>query len=229
MNRIRKIENDKYQVLITPTHRFDSGFELMIGNWTDEHLRNYGIKQFDTLEDAMELAYLYADISWEKLVLFHKDVYQQLNKIIKQHLDKHSFIVEYEPTILTPDQLKNIMFDRVLNHGNRFRLKYNLNDVIGFHIINPWSNNLAEIANILKLDFNLRITKISDNYGVIKLIGQTTIGTTYEIVLWPTLIAQWAKWVYLHPQHQSDEDTTKKSLKNILSTQKIVDAKYVIR
>lgn len=194
MNRIRQ-HNGKHQVIITPHHRFDTGFELMLGNWTDSKLKNYSIKEFTNLEDAQCEALLYPDIDWLKIVLFHKEIYLKLHKIIKSELETNNFIVDFEAKIMTADELKNTMFNRVMQYGKRFNLSYNLNDIIGFHIINPWNSNLNEIKQILIKNKTLRISKIHEVKGSIKLIGVTDIGTTYEITLWPTLIAQWARWV----------------------------------
>lgn len=225
MNRIRKVNNG-YQVLITPSHRFDSSFELMIGNWNDEHLRTYSVLSCKTYEEAFEIAYNYPDISWDKLVLFHKDIYQKLHKIIKKHLDDQHFFCQFEPHISSPDELKNNMFDRISNMGNRFRLKYNLNDIIGFNIINPWSDNLNEIYTLLKGDSQLRIHSTISDKGVLRMIGKTDIGTSYEIILWPTLVAQWAKWANVHIV---DDKMLQETLHDILRTQKVIDNSIVIR
>lgn len=226
MNRIRNIDN-KYQVLITPTHRFDTSVELLLGNWTDEHLRGYKVIETASREDALDMALTYPDIGWDKLIIYHKDIYQKLHSIIKEHLVSNKFIIEYEPHLMTPKELKNVMFDRVNNGGNRFSLKYQLNDIIGFHIINPWSVNLKEIANILKRDQRLQIIRINDNNKIQTLIGKTDVGTTYEIVLWPTIINHWAKW---HAKTGNISPVaSQESLENIINTQKILDNGYIVR
>lgn len=199
MNRVRKHGN-KFQVLITPHHIYHAGFELMLGNWTDTHLKNYRIETFDSWEDAMDRAYQYPDINWDQMILWHKDIFSKLHGIIKYELDVNNFKVEYEPKLLNPYQAKNLMFDRVMMFGNRFRLGYHMNDIISFHIINPFSSNLKEIGHILSTNDALRIIYKTIDNEVIRLVGKTDIGTTYEIVLWPTLISQWAKWGYDNPQ-----------------------------
>lgn len=226
MNRIRKYKN-KYQVLITPYHSFDPGFELMLGSWSDDQLRNYSIKEFSSMEDAMAESFDHPDINWEKMVIFHKDIYANLYKIIKSELEEHAFIVEFEPKIMTPHQVKNIMFDRVMKMGKRFRLDYNLNDVIGFHIINPWGKNLRDIYGILKNNSNLRIARHEYEFGIIRMIGVTSIGSNYEIVLWPTLVSQWAKWSAKHPE--LSEQAKDQSLKDILVAQQNVEKCVNIR
>ena len=92
------------------------------------------------------------------------------------------------------DQIKKALFDRVENYGDRFVLTNNMNDIISFHIINPWIKNLKEMVRVLSKNTRLRIQKQNEANGVIRLIGNTDLSTTYEIVLWPTIISQWAKW-----------------------------------
>lgn len=226
MNRIRKYKH-KLQVLITPHHRFDPGFELMLGAWTDDHLRNYHIMEFIDMDDALEEAFNYPDIDWEKMVLFHKDIYVKLYKIIKSELQDNDFITEFEPQIMTANQIKETMFNRVMKLGKRFKLNYNLNDIIGYHIINPWGKNLREIYKILKNNRNLRIVRHEFDNGVIRAIGETDIGTNYEIVLWPTLIAHWARWSLKHPELPIE--TIESSLKDVLSTQTQIEKTISIR
>lgn len=226
MNRIRKFNNN-YQVLITPYHRFDTSFELMLGLWTDDYLRNYSITTFQTMEEAMELAFTMPDIDWFKLVLFSKDSYVKLNKIIRQIVNENNFIVEYEPHLMTPEELKETMFNRVMINGDRFRLDWNLNDVIGFHIVNPWSSNLRSIYSVLKTIPELRLMRSQFDNGVITLIGETDIGTTYSIILWPTLIYQYAKWSKINPNVSDNSLAT--TLANIINMQKQIDNGIVLR
>lgn len=225
MNRIRIIkdenDNELYQVLITPTHRFDSSFELMLGNWNDENLNNFQIKTFANSNDAMATAYNYPDISWEKLIIFHTDIYQNLFKIIQFHIDNNNFSVEFNYHMMKPEEVKNNMFDRIIKQGQRFRLKYNANDIISFNIFNPWFNNIKALANILKVDKRLRIKKLISENNIIRLIGTTDIGTSYEIVLWTSLIGQWAKWKYANPQ--VSDIKAQALMQDILQTQKKID------
>ena len=226
MNRIRKY-NNKYQVLITPHHKFDIGFELMLGNWTDDNLRNYHIKEFTDMDDAMEEAFNHPDVDWEKMVIFHKDIYAKLYKLIKAELDFGEFIVELEPRIMQGNEIKEIMFNRVMTLGKRFKLNYNLNDIIGYHIVNPWSRNLKEIFNLLKSKKELRIVRYETDHGVVRMIGETDIGTNYEIVLWPTMISQWSKWVTKHPEIPNETKET--SLEQLVKLQKDIDKQISLR
>ena len=198
MNRVRQYDN-KFQVLITPHHIYHSGFELMLGNWTDAHLKNYRIDTFNSWEEAIEKAYQFPDINWDQMVLWHKDIFSKLYGIIKYEININNFNVEFEPKLLNSYQLKDVMFNRIMIFGERFRLGYHMNDIISFHIINPFTSNLEELAEIFSVNQALRIVYKTNDKGIIRLVGKTDIGTFYEIVLWPTIISHWAKWAYANP------------------------------
>lgn len=226
MNRLRQY-NDKYQVLITPYHRFDSDASLMLGGWNDPDLKGYKILTFDTMEEAMGEAFNHPDILWNRLIEFHKDIYVELYMRIKNKITANGIVCEYDPYLLTGEQLKNIMFDRVMNYGERFRLTYNMNDIICFHITNPWTKNLKIIMKILQNDSRLRITKYTYESGIYRLVGETSLGTSYEIVLWTTVLGNWGKWCYLHPNIPKEQ--IEKNLQNALMTQSEIDNRQYIR
>lgn len=225
MNRIRKYKNN-YQVLITPHQKINVNFEFMLGGWTDPNLRNYEVREFKSLEDAHRLSLSMPDLPWDKLVLAHKDVYGKLHKIIKQIISKSDIVLDFESILMTSDMVKNVMFDRVMMNGNRFSLDGYMNDIINFNLINPWSHNLKDIAEILTDHPELNIYKSHEKHGVIHLIGKTDIGTTYEIVLWPTMIAHWAKWALAkNPSRTQREETLRETLK----IQQYLDLGYSIQ
>ncbi len=226
MNRIREY-NFRYQVLITPTMPYHTSFELMLGNWTDEHLRNYYILEFDNLGDAQCEAFKHPDLDWEKLVLLHQHAFYDLKKLIKEILNSHNFIGEIQPRIFSPEELKQTMFDRVMYYGKRFTLKYKMNDVIAFHIVNPFTKNLNEVSEYLENDSRLRIIRKFVNNGVIHLIGKTDVGTTYEIGLWPTMIAQWARWAEENPQISNENK--KYTFMESIKKQEQLDSGFEIR
>ena len=226
MNRIREY-NYRYQVLITPTMPFNSSFELMLGNWTDEHLRNYYILEFDNLGDAQCEAFKHPDLDWDKLVLLHQNAFYDIKKIIKEILKSHNFIGEIQPRILSPEELKQNMFDRVMYYGKRFTLKYKMNDIIAFHIINPFTKNLEKVSEYLENDSRLKIIRKFVNNGVIHLIGKTDVGTTYEIGLWPTMIAQWARWAEENPQISNENK--KYTFMESIKKQEQLDSGFEIR
>lgn len=226
MNRIREY-NYRYQVLITPTMPFNSSFELMLGNWTDEHLRNYYILEFDNLGDAQCEAFKHPDLDWDKLVLLHQNAFYDIQKIIKEILKSYNFIGEIQPRILSPEELKQNMFDRVMYYGKRFTLKYKMNDIIAFHIINPFTKNLEKVSEYLENDSRLKIIRKFVNNGVIHLIGKTDVGTTYEIGLWPTMISQWARWAEENPQISNENK--KYTFMESIKKQEQLDSGFEIR
>ena len=134
------------------------------------------------------------DINWDQMVLYHKHIFAKLYDIIVYEVEVNNFDITIEPHLLTSHQLKNVMFDRVMLYGTRFRMGYHMNDLITFHIINPYSDNLKELVEILSVNQALRINFKTNDNGHIRLVGKTDLGTQYEINLWTTLISQWAKW-----------------------------------
>lgn len=227
MNRIRKV-GKVFQVLVTPHCHYHTcpNFELMLGNWTDENFRNFEVLGFDTLRDAMGEAFQHPDIDWNKLVSVNYDAFQFLSVYIKNILDKKKYIIEYDPQFVNPSDLKNIMFKRVIRLGERYTLLYEANDVISINIINPWTKNLKEISALLKSVQRLKIIKEYQSPGVIHLIGVTDMGTTYEIRLWTTLMAQWAKWVTINNYNPMK---MKSVLDEIMKKQKIIDSEVIIK
>lgn len=228
MNRIRKHGNI-YQVLITPYQSFTVGLEIMRGsfNMDDEYLMNYKVLNFDTLGEAQCEAFNHVDIDWDSLVLLHNNAYVDIRSIIRKSLGHSKMTVEFEPRITDSLTLKNNIFDRVIKYGDRFRLSYQMNDIISYNIINPWSKNVEAIANNLIENRDLRIFKKIKTYGITTLIGTTDLSTTYEIVIWPTLLYQWAKWV--HDNDITDPDIKQGTLKKTLAVQKNVDGNIIFR
>lgn len=226
MNRIRKY-GDKYQVLYTPTWPENPSFEIIMGNWTDEHLRGYYVRDFETLGDAQCEAFNYPDIPWDIMVTSYKNSFYDNKKIIRNILDQNKFIVEFEAKFMDQDMVKNAMFNRVLNSGKRFTLAYGMNDIVSYHIINPWSKNLLEISQRLIENSRLKIIKKYVSNGMIHLIGKNDLGTTYEIALWPTVIHQWAKWVYNHPE--VPPKTSQETYVDAVKKQAHIDAGFTLR
>jgi len=200
MNRIRKVGN-AYQVLITPDIKISPDSSLLIGNWTDEKLRNYYVLQYESLNDAQCKAYEDPDIDWYKLVLNHQHIYARLESTIRSILTDNNFNVDFRPVLMDHEALKDTMFNRVIKSGERFNLRHNMNDIISFTIINPWFKTLQSISTVLETyhahlyrdDLRLRHKKVVDG-KIIYLYGVTEFGTTYEIKLIPTLLQQWVEW-----------------------------------
>lgn len=192
MNRIR-IYNNKYQVLITPTLSSNASFETLIDNWQDENLLHFYIKEYDFQSDAMYEALNYPDIDWFKLVEIHREHYNMYKIIIKEIIDKNKMVVEFVHKLIDPFILKHMVFDKVMQ--NDPELKYGLNEIISFKIINPWSKNLKQFAKIFTNYRKLNISEEHVSNGKIILNGKTNIGTTYEIILLPTLINHLEQWI----------------------------------
>ncbi len=211
MNRIRKV-GDTWQVLITPNIRIAPDSPIIVGNWEDENLRNYYILEFDSLNDAQAEAFKYPDIDWHRFVLNHQPIFQRLRTDIKHVLDEGGFDVELRAKLMTPEEFKNAMFDRVLVGGERFNMKSHMNDLIKFTIVNPWSNVLHKAARALEQyrvwlvrdDLRIREKEVIDG-KIINLNGVTEFGSVYQIQLIPTLLDQWANYArnneYRNPQY----------------------------
>lgn len=200
MNRIRKF-GDTYQVLMTPNIKISPDNAIMVGNWDDAELRNYFVLNFETLNDAQCEAYNHPDIDWYRLVINHKHIYKRLETTLKMILDNNGFTVEFHGNLMSPEVLKNTMFDRVMAGGERFNMRYGMSDIISFTIVNPWTDNLHKIAKAIESyrehlsrdDMRIRSKNIVDN-KIIILNGSTEFGTVYEIKLMPTLLHQWGEW-----------------------------------
>lgn len=233
MNRIRKVGNI-YQVLITPEIKMSPDSALMLGNWDDESLRNYSVMEFDSLNDAQYEAYKYPDINWYRLSLNHREIFLRLKSLIKEIIDQNHLNVEFVAELMDADQLKYTMFQRVIKGGERFNLRFGMNDIIRFDLINPWTVNLQKISKLFEThlihlyrdDLRLRSKKIIDD-TVICLYGSTELGTTYEIRFVPTLIQQWGQW-YKKAGYTNSE-TAMKLYNDILKQQKTLDAGPILR
>lgn len=226
MNRILQTNKNIFSVLVTPTFVINTSMEFMFNNWSDAKIRGYKIVNFNTMQDAIDYAYRLPIIDWNKMVNSHIDAFERISSSIKHSLQNGSFIVEIDSHLMSPDELKETMFKRVKFHGERFNLFYDANDIICINIINPWTQNIIEMANILKNIPELRIIKIIKTETHIKLIGLTDIGTTYEIRLWTTHISQWVRWIYKNNLNPIDYIN---SLKQYQNEQNIIDKNDIIR
>jgi len=225
MNRILQT-NNSFQVLVTPSYVTAPSMELMLGAWSDEHLRGYNIISFSTLQDAMDLAFQYPPVDWNKLVSVHEDSFRVISQAVKRILQNGNFIVDVDYHLMDPTEIKETMFKRVSHFGERYNLFYNANDVICINIINPWTKTLNELVTILKIIPDLRIKKIYRTKTHITLLGLTDVGTTYEIRLWNTVMAQWARWIYtnkLEPMKYAY------MINQLIATQKQIDDGYSVR
>lgn len=198
MNRIKKINPQHYDILLTPNYTTNPSMELLLGDWLNENFNNYKIETVDNLSDALSISWEQPDIDWGRLVNIHIDSYDFLKKTITIYLNNLNIPIECKFKILNPMEAKEIFFNRVRNRNNRFRLSYDFNDVITIDIVNPYSLQINKIKNELILIPELRIKKIIKTNTHIKLIGYTFINTTYEIRLWTSLMYNYIKWLKLN-------------------------------
>lgn len=234
MNRIRKV-NNIYQVLITPDIKISPDSSLLLGNWEDENLRNFYVLEFESLNDAQCEAFNWPDIDWYRIVMNHEQIYKRLEYTLRAILDTSGFNVEFKPNLMDPDTFKNTIFDRVLNNGERFNLRYGATDLISFTIVNPWSNNLHNISRLIENyrshlfrdDLRIRNKEILDG-KMICLYGVTELSSIYEIRLVPTLIYHFTEW-YKKSSNNGKEKNADNLYKKILKQQDDLDRNVVIR
>ena len=131
--------------------------------------------EFDNYADAECEAMRHPDISWERLNEFHKDQYPLFGDIITKVLDHSEITSNFYPNLMSPKQIKHTMMNRVLKiqktmqiqdselYDDRtdtsFRLAYDMNDIITYVIVNPWSSNLERIKSFLLAETRLNIFK----------------------------------------------------------------------
>jgi hypothetical protein len=235
MNRIRE-HNNKYEVLITPHQKYNTGFEFLLGCWTDETLSGFYVKEFNNFNNARNEAVKYPDINWNQLVDFHRDIFVLLKSCIQKIIKYSDMALQFKPILLTPEEAKNKMFDRVLNgvmsmNSSRtlsdFRLIYDFNDIISFSIVNPWTKNLREFANHLKRSLTLNIIATIEKNDIVHLIGKTSIGTTYEIVLASSVLNNWMEWKNINSKLSVDQHMS--TLKDCIKLQEHIDRSFVVR
>ena len=235
MNRIRRI-GKTFQTLITPHQKYDVGFEYLLGSWTDDAIMGFEVREYKSYYDAECEASGHPDINWDQLVDYHKDAFVCLRDHIQKLLSKTKISVQFKSQLMTPEQTKNTMFDRVLkgqqtmiekSETSGFRTVYNMNDIISFSISNPWSKNLAELELILMQSDRLRIFNKIEKNTIIHLIGRTDLGTTFEIVLVPSILNNWMDWRDMNKNLSSSHHLS--TLRNCIKTQKIIDTTPVLR
>lgn len=225
MNRVRKY-NKVFQVLVSPHQKYNTGFEFLLGSWTDAGIMGFKVKEFTSLYDAECEAQEQPDINWEQLVDYHKDIFVDLRKKVYDLVKDSGMVVQIKNNLMTPDQAKNIMFERVLNNDNEFRTVYDMNDIISFTLINPWSANIHELERrFIRSNFNI-FNSIKKN-GIIMLVGRTDIGTTYEIILVPSVINNWLEWKKLNPHLSNAQHLNE--LKNCIKIQNLIDENKPLR
>lgn len=223
MNRIRNI-NNKYEVLINNNYTTNPSIEVSLGELFNTQLRNYEIKIFDNLQDALNLAYNYPPLNFNKMHSDCVDNFKKLTYLINKILKEQN--VNIKPKLLEPEEIKNMLFDRILQKGRRFTFYYNFNDIISFDIINPYYHNLIEISSILQQTKELRIIKIEKTLTHIKVIGLTDNNITYEIRLWTSILFNFMTWIINNNKNLLDymnELQLKLNEQNLLDIQNLTE------
>ena len=122
---------------------------------------------------------------------------QEIKKLINDHKHDYNILTEQITNVLDELKTKYVVWfqSRLKTKESLYEKKYvrdrhQINDIIGFRIIYPWTRGLHEIADILEKKESLHISsrKTTTNEKIIYLYGKTSINTTYEIQLWPTII-----------------------------------------
>ena len=156
------------------------------------------------------------------------DQYKKLKKIIKNILNeiKDTYTVWFQSRLKSEESINEKLLVR----------NQQLNDIIGFRLIYPWTSDLYILADILCKHKELDIieTKTSEEHKVIHMYGKTQSGDIYEIQLWPTII--YTCFEYEHDKIYKPKTTpTTKQLENSLSVrqhehtlQNIVDVNRLV-
>lgn len=183
MNRIRE-HNNKFQVLITPTLKYNTTYELLLGNWDDYTFRGFSILEFNNLESALKESLKHPDLDWSKLLLTLQYPFYNIKEKLEKYL---GCICEITAKFMSPENLKNSFFDRVIFYGNNFNLLNHMSDIINFDIKcfdNKYLNlafNIIMQNNELNGEFN--IIKVRKQNEFIYLIGKSSVSITYIIRL----------------------------------------------
>lgn len=201
MNRIRKV-NDKYQVLINENYYTNPAIELTLGSLlAKEYLRDYTVKEFNTMQEAMNLAFNLPAIDFNKIRSDCVDCFKILGREIFNSLN--GIVMIYKPYLLSADEIKNVIFDRVINNGNRFTF-YNFNDVVAFDVIVNYKVEVAKALELLLMNNKLRIIRKTQTQTHVKLIGLTENNITYEIRLWTHPVRDFMYWIYKNNKNPLD-------------------------
>jgi hypothetical protein len=199
MNRIRETSRG-FEVLITPS------MDFLIGRWMDVYPHKFMVEIYNNYDEAQDRAMDLPDINWTRLVEIHEHEYERIANEIKNILKSHRFMVEYHPSLKSPESLKNKFFEAVLNaqeNGEEFSMMKKINDVINIIIVNPWTENLREISKVLTSQYSLKIYNTFEiKNKIIHLQGRTIMDTPYEIQLWTSMLYNWKQWHEVYGTNQ---------------------------
>jgi len=86
---------------------------------------------------------------------------------------------------------------------------------------------LNDLETYIVNNERLAIFQINRKNGITHLIGRTSIGTTYEILLIPNMVSHWMEWKKQHPDASSKRQIAE--LKNCLNIQRQIDTMPILR
>lgn len=194
MRRVRdRTHPDKYiyEVLITPYGMHDPDMSLVIGNWIDptfkaarDEIGYWRVIRFASEELAQRELARHPPFDFDYLVRLHKDIFVALREIITRTINDFNVRAHLVPVLRSARQLQTMFFDRVLIHGREFTTANKMTDIIQFIVISPYLKDLRRLAYVLPYDKRLRIgaSLIIHNGTMVKFVGETDIGTSYEIL-----------------------------------------------
>lgn len=188
MNRIQKIKNDSYLVLIS------GNTDSVISELSEYSISKMSIKNYKTKEEALQKSIELPDLNWGNIVNYHRYEFKRLKDIVYEEVSKYSNYVEFIPILKSPDKLKREVFNRINYYKNTFHPNSHINDIIVFNIINPFSQNLKNIIPFLKNNKELNLNKsFTKDKKIFSLIGTTRNNTSYTINLYPSVLYNWLK------------------------------------
>jgi hypothetical protein len=186
MNRLRKL-NNKYEVLITPHLLYQTGLELMLGNWIDKNFDGFKVEKYNDINSATERLCNYPELNFDQLVLYHKEIYNKLYELLVFELENIDEKIVLEHVLKNSKTLRDIFFERVKILGNDFRLLHHMTDIISFNIYVEKEYLVKILTENFIVNQALRIIYIKknkfDDKKYVKFVGQTDIGTTYQIIV----------------------------------------------
>lgn len=144
----------------------------------------------DTLQKYVIYNLKYLQCNTKQNILDHYNYNAKHFETIKNNIDIFIDSVKNDYVIWFQSRLKKLKSIND-NIANKDITIFNMNDIIGFRIIYPWSKDLHTIADAFINYFNkiFFVTKdIKENGKVIYLFCIDQSGVSFEIQLWPTIM-----------------------------------------
>ncbi len=217
MNRIQKIKNNLYSVLIS------GNTDSVISELSEYSISKMSIKNYNTKEEALNKAIELPDLNWAHIVNYHRYEFKRLKDIVYEVVSKYSSYVEFIPILKSPDKLKKEVFNRINYYKDTFHPNSHINDIIVFNIINPFSQNLKNIIPFLKNNKELHLNKsFTKDKKIFSLVGTTNNNTSYTINLYPSVLYNWLK----NSEKISNIEKMNQNYKKALELQDTIDKSF---